>query len=141
MRNSLVIKKSVRQPVSRVLYALRRDSYSSGPDIAVRLNATYLWSRVETLRITGTEVPALLTWSCFRQGLPCRNRCRFRGELLPRLFNLTPWKRAVCFCGTFPRISPAGRYPVPCFLEARTFLFRGFSFPGSSYPAACCPTD
>src|SRR5579872_2509177 len=35
-----------------------------------------------------------------------------------------PAKRgvAVCFCGTFPRVAPAGRYPAPCFRGARTFL-------------------
>jgi len=31
---------------------------------------------------------------------------------------------AVCFCGTFPRVAPAGRYPAPCFRGARTFLPR-----------------
>ena len=31
---------------------------------------------------------------------------------------------AVCFCGTFPRVAPAGRYPAPCFRGARTFLSR-----------------
>ncbi|GES48235.1 hypothetical protein Rhsp01_04720 [Rhizobium sp. NBRC 114257] len=26
------------------------------------------------------------------------------------------------FCGTFPEVAPAGRYPAPCFRGARTFL-------------------
>ena len=26
------------------------------------------------------------------------------------------------FCGTFPRVAPAGYYPAPCFHGARTFL-------------------
>ena len=26
------------------------------------------------------------------------------------------------FCGTFPRVTPAGRYPAPCFRGVRTFL-------------------
>ena len=26
------------------------------------------------------------------------------------------------FCGTFPGVAPAGRYPAPCFRGARTFL-------------------
>ena len=30
----------------------------------------------------------------------------------------------MCFCGTFPRVAPAGRYPAPCFHGARTFLPR-----------------
>ena len=29
---------------------------------------------------------------------------------------------AVCFCGTFPGVAPAGRYPAPHFHGARTFL-------------------
>lgn len=46
-------------------------------------------------------------------------------------------KPAVIFCGTFPWITPARRYLVFRFLEARTFLTPGFSFPGRSYPTAC----
>src|SRR5437763_2392280 len=29
---------------------------------------------------------------------------------------------AVCFCGTFPGVAPARRYPAPCLRGARTFL-------------------
>src|SRR5579863_5088435 len=31
-------------------------------------------------------------------------------------------KPAVCFCGTFPEVALAGRYPAPCSRGARTFL-------------------
>jgi len=31
-------------------------------------------------------------------------------------------QRRFAFCGTFPRVTPAGRYPAPCFRGARTFL-------------------
>lgn len=31
------------------------------------------------------------------------------------------------FCGTFPEVALAGRYPAPCFPGARTFLPRGLS--------------
>ncbi len=31
------------------------------------------------------------------------------------------------FCGTFPGVTPAGRYPAPCFRGARTFLPGGLS--------------
>src|SRR5690554_2750930 len=31
------------------------------------------------------------------------------------------------FCGTFPGVAPAGCYPAPCFLGARTFLARRLS--------------
>ena len=33
-----------------------------------------------------------------------------------------PGRRRFAFCGTFPRVAPAGRYPAPCFRGARTFL-------------------
>ena len=61
--------------------------------------------------------------SCSRWGLPCQNCCQFRGALLPHPFTLT-WRKArrFTFCGTFPRVSPAGCYPASCFLGARTFL-------------------
>ncbi len=34
-----------------------------------------------------------------------------------------PGRRSV-FCGTFPGVAPAGRYPAPCLRGARTFLTR-----------------
>jgi hypothetical protein len=77
------------------------------------------------------EGSATPTWSCSRWGLPCRSRCRQRGALLPHHFTLAASPRreagrglAVCFCGTFPGVAPAGRYPAPCFHRARTFLPR-----------------
>src|SRR5579863_8690495 len=44
-------------------------------------------------------------------------------EPLPHDFTLTGRKHpAVCFCGTFLRVTSTGRYPAPCPYEARTFL-------------------
>ena len=70
--------------------------------------------------------PAAPIRSCSRWGLPCHRRCRRRGALLPHPFTLTlrslgPGGR-FAFCGTFPGVAPAGRYPAPCFRGARTFL-------------------
>jgi len=85
--------------------------------------------------------PAAPTWSCSRWGLPCRRRCRRRGALLPHHFTLAarrPERRtssAVCFCGTFPGVAPAGRYPAPCLRGARTFL------PAPSEPGVERPSD
>ncbi len=39
------------------------------------------------------------------------------------------------FCGTFPGVAPAGRYPAPCFRGARTFL------PPADRRAAIRPSD
>ena len=70
--------------------------------------------------------PAAPMRSCSRWGLPCRPRCRRRGALLPHHFTLacrrSRGKPAVCFCGTFPEVALAGRYPAPCSRGARTFL-------------------
>ena len=63
-----------------------------------------------------------------RWGLPCRRRYRRRGALLPHPFTLTRrsrgFGRRFAFCGTVPRVAPAGCYPAPCPHGARTFLTR-----------------
>ena len=35
-------------------------------------------------------------------------------------------QRRFAFCGTFPEVALAGRYPAPCFHGARTFLSLSF---------------
>ncbi len=73
--------------------------------------------------------------SCSRWGLPCHPCCQGRGALLPRRFALArgPRRRNLhgrfVFCGTFPGVAPAGRYPAPYSLGARTFLY---PIPGAS---------
>lgn len=78
---------------------------------------------------------------CSRWGLPCRSGCPSRGALLPHRFTLTPADdpsanlrsagRTV-FCGAFPGVAPAGRYPAPLPCGVRTFL--GPSGPRPSGP-------
>lgn len=62
--------------------------------------------------------------SCFRWGLPERTSpCNSVSSYLT--ISTLPVRRseqAVCFCGTFLRVAPTGRYPAPCPGEARTFL-------------------
>ena len=66
--------------------------------------------------------------SCSRRGLPCHRRCRRRGALLPHPFTLTLERTSsarigrFAFCGAFPGVAPAGRYPAPHPYGARTFL-------------------
>jgi hypothetical protein len=85
------------------------------------------WPARATHSDAGAVAP---TWSCSRWGLPCHRRCRRRGAPLPHPFTLTrspaeagPGGRSA-LCGTFPRVTPAGRYPAPCLRGARTFLPR-----------------
>ena len=43
---------------------------------------------------------------------------------------------AVCFCGTFPGVAPAGRYPALLFRGARTFLpYLPFDIGKGGHPA------
>jgi hypothetical protein len=50
-------------------------------------------------------------------------RCALTAPFHPcRPARLAAGGEAVCFCGTFPGVAPAGRYPAPCFRGARTFL-------------------
>jgi hypothetical protein len=65
-----------------------------------------------------TGRPPLLIWACWRWGLPCHDRHRPRGALLPHHFTLTgrvrTRRRRYLFCGTFPRLTPGWRYQPPC---------------------------
>ena len=48
-------------------------------------------------------------------------RCALTAPFHPYPFRPKPCGR-FAFCGTFPKVAPAGRYPAPCFHGARTFL-------------------
>lgn len=105
----------------RLRLSPERGSHSSGTGLAPGL--------LQPTRMTGPETG----WSacalrvipirfCSRWGLPCRPCRHARGGLLPHPFTLTFQGRRFAFCGTFPGVAPAGRYPAPCFRGARTFL-------------------
>ena len=108
------------------------DGHSSGTSVAERL--------ARPTR-TAARKPA---WP---PSLATRSTCRPYLVLLPVGFTLPPPspgarcaltapfhpclhspRGALCgrfaFCGTFPGVAPAGRYPAPCFRGARTFLPR-----------------
>ena len=95
-----------------------RDSHSSGASVARRLK--------QPTRMTGPKRTGfrrvIPIWLCSRWGLPCRSCCQERGALLPHLFTLASRTRRFVLCGTFPGVTPAGRYPAPLLRGARTFL-------------------
>ncbi len=120
-------KINASRPVSRVLY---------GAPPGRRARWPFLWGDCrQPPRATnpdddpekGPEAfppPVVPIRFCSRRGLPCRFRCRTRGALLPHPFTLTPGRsqRRFAFCGAFPGVAPAGRYPAPFLRGARTFL-------------------
>lgn len=146
--------ESASRPVSRVLYGLRPKTKTWQP---------FLWdTRCRAPQATypddhpgkraGLAPGVIPIRSCSRWGLPCRFRCRSRGGLLPHPFTLTPPPRLrpdlrsgagdqvagrFAFCGTFPGVAPAGRYPAPFIRGARTFLAL-LSFDGARRG---CPAD
>ena len=123
------------RPVSRVLYGRglspRRDGHSSGTPVAGRLEqpTRAAGPTDEALRRLNKAPRVAPIRFCSRRGLPCRRRCRPRGALLPHPFTLAvshgpcgPAIRRFAFCGAFPGVAPAGRYPAPYPYGARTFL-------------------
>jgi hypothetical protein len=85
--------KSASRPVSRVLYgprALRRGNVAAIPLGPVSPPASRNlpgWWAGNSPEGCPSTIPIR---SCSRWGLPCRSRCRSRGELLPHRFTLTP---------------------------------------------------
>ncbi len=120
------------------------DGHSSGTPVAGRLARPTRRAMREPMR--GPKPPAHPIRSCSRWGLPCRPCHQGRGALLPHPFTLAaddPPLRAgpvwrFTFCGTFPGVAPAGRYPAPCSRGARTFLPPHLSDPRK---AAIRPSD
>jgi hypothetical protein len=107
--------------VSRVLFAERvtplpRDDHSSTTRVAACLERPTQGLGRATLRRPST-------WPCSGWGLPCRNRYRLRGGLLPHHFTLTRRRSEgdrlgrFVFCGTFLEVILTGRYPASCPVE------------------------
>ena len=77
----------VRRPVSRVLSTPESDGWPFLWDARCRTpHATDPGDGAETPLPVARRVAPI--WSCSRWGLPCRFRCRSRGELLPHRFTL-----------------------------------------------------
>ena len=123
---------TARRPVSRVLSAAhgfpwQRDDHSSGTRLATRLARPTRTAEREcscalrrchpysVLLPVGFTLPPLLP------GARCALAAPFRP--CPRAA-LRRLRGRFVFCGTFPGVAPAGRYPAPYSRGARTFLYR-----------------
>jgi hypothetical protein len=121
----------VARTVSLKRDRIRTGSHSSRRHVAMPLQRPTRAIKRETRLLQGlaTLGRAAPIRSCSGWGLPCRRRYRKRGALLPHPFTLTwgGWAetqhpRRSALCGTFPGVTPGGRYPPPLFRGARTFL-------------------
>ena len=120
--------ESASWPVSRVLYGRRlppRDGHSSGTSVAGRLTQPTRAAGAGNSAGAFRSAPPLFglapggvyhagpvagpRWALTPPFHPCRAGAERRG-------------RRFAFCGTFPGVAPAGRYPAPCLHGARTFL-------------------
>ena len=126
--------RGARRSVSRVLSrATRGDGHSSGTFVAERLSRP---TRAAA-RKARPAAPAKADAACrsyfvllpvgfaLPPPLPAA-RCALTDTISP----LPPagpqgtsrWAWRYVFCGTFPGVAPAGRYPAPCLRGVRTFL-------------------
>jgi len=117
---------NVRWPVSRVLFRRSGDDHSSRRSVTGSLKQpTRVAVRIPDLS-GKPDVPPLFG---FAPGGVCRAdpvagiAVRSYRTVSPLPAPLARNRRSV-FCGTFPGVAPAGRYPAPCFRGARTFLPR-----------------
>jgi len=125
--------ESARRPVSRVLSRPLRagDDHSSGTPVAGRLARPTRAAAAETrLAGAGPEGPVGRPPLCgLAPGGVCPATAVAGGAVrsyrtlspLPAAIPKTGRDRRFAFCGTFPGVAPAGRYPAPCFRGARTF--------------------
>lgn len=97
------------------------DGHSSGTCVAASFTQpTRVANRnsSESLQIRATPIRSCSGW-----GLPCQSCCQARGCAFTAPFH--PYQSKLwrfIFCGTFPGVTPAGRYPAPYSRGARTFL-------------------
>jgi len=123
--------KNASRPVSRVLYGAgcpARDGHSSGTIVADRLEqptrATRAGNAPATVARRHRPYSVLLPVGfAVPRPLPAA-RCALTAPFHPyrRAIREGSSRRRFAFCGTFPGVTPAGRYPAPCFRGARTFL-------------------
>src|SRR4029079_6683147 len=71
---------------------------------------------------SGASLEGPPIWSCSVWGFPCPGCHHPGGALLPHHFTLActgcPAHRRCIFCGTFPEVTLAGRWPAHCPLES-----------------------
>ena len=121
-----------------------RDGHSSWTPVTRRLQQPTRTADPDltcALRSRATLVPSLFGLApggvCRAAGVAVRAVRSYRTfSPLPRPIHNAP--RRFVFCGTFPRLAPAGRYPAPIVHGARTFLPGNLSVLAG---AAVQPTD
>jgi len=135
-------KSALRRPVSRVLSMSLRtiDGHSSGTSVAGRLaRPTRAAARKPACRRPeGPGRPPLfgLAPGGVYRAVPVAGDAVRSYRTLSPLPAAPKRGRRFAFCGTFPGVAPAGRYPAPCFRGARTFLPpQGFPVAEGGHPA------
>ena len=101
------------------VFAFGRGGHSSGTVIADRLKQPTRTTGLETgLRERLSSLFGFAPGGVYRAVRITASAVRSYRTLSP-----LPWQAGrSAFCGTIPGVSPAGRYPAPCFHGARTFL-------------------
>lgn len=102
---------------SSVRSVKRNGSHQSGPSVTRTAPAAYPGMIVERINSSSP------IWPCSGRGLPTAPSLGSAVVSYTAISPLPPNEsEAVCFCGTFRRITPPRRYRAPRFCGARTFL-------------------
>jgi len=131
-------------PVSRVLYGggcPPRDGHSSWTPVARRLTLPTRMTGPETGLRTHARAPSLFgiaPGGVYHAGPVARSAVGSYPTVSPLPQEAEAPRGGTLFCGTFPEVALAGRYPAPHFHGARTFLPGGLS---TLAGAAVRPTD
>jgi hypothetical protein len=123
--------ESVSRPVSRVLYGAARMPHATTihlgrplPDASRNQPGRLAWKRAGILADPAPPLFGFAPGGVYRAA-------SVTGRAVGSYPTLSPLPRPkpgrFAFCGTFPGVAPAGRYPAPFFRGARTFLPRGVS--------------
>ena len=119
-RACLPMGKTVRGSISRVLYASKDGGdHSSGMPVA-----EHLMQPTRTTTRKQGHVPSLfgLAPGGVYPAMAVTGHAVRSYRTLSPLPLFQKEERRFAFCGTFPRVTSAGRYPASCFRGARTFL-------------------
>ena len=124
-------EKNARRSVSRVLSPRKGDDHSSGTSVTGRLLHPTRTATRKRVGVACRPYSGLLPVGfAVPRPLPARAVRSYRTLSPLPAFSPKGSNGRFAFCGTFPRVAPAGCYPAPCFHGARTFL------PPAGFPIA-----
>jgi hypothetical protein len=110
------------KPSVLIRASAKGDSHSSRASCCQNVSCNRPGQHVETRRTRASPLFGLAPGGVYRAAPVARDAVRSYRTLSPLPCHTEAQGGRFAFCGTFPGVAPAGRYPAPCFHGARTFL-------------------